>query len=77
MHRVSGPVHTDLGSVSVMKAFFFCGFVAVHWKMNDDFALFGCTVDVSDANVCHRVLICRWHACLDPPVLPNVRFCRI
>lgn len=55
----------------------FFGFVAVNWKMNDDFALFSCTVDVSDANVCHRVLICRWHACLDPPALRYVRFCQI
>lgn len=33
-----------------------------------DFVLSSCTVDVSDANVCHRVPICRWHACLEPPV---------
>lgn len=35
---------------------------------DDDFVLPRCLVDVSDANVCHRVPLCRWHACLEPRI---------
>lgn len=53
-----GPVYIDFGPEA-------------SWPLtscaDDDFVLPRGLVDVSDANVCHRVPLCRWHACLEPP----------
>lgn len=70
-------VHRFRNGVLVTMVWVLFGFMAVNWKNNGVFALFSCMVDVSDANVCHGVWICRWHACLNPPVLCYLHFCQI